>query len=394
MNQVVIAVGGRGERTRPVSEVIPKPLFEIDGRSFVFHLIQQFVARGATDFLILTGYLEDQFVSEAAHLSSFFGVKIETSFADISNETGFRIYQAKHLLSENFVFLYGDVFLPLTDKQIDLLLTSNELLFSVYQGEFRKGSCNTYVKDGNFVSYGNVQSNNNNAINCGYFVIQKGLVESFINLPLEKIILEKMSKILHPKVIICRNKYYTVGDPERLSQIRNYFESAPTILFDRDGTLLRGLGPGEFHANFEKIDWKLGVLDFLKELSNRKVRIVIITNQPAVGNGHMSLEEMLSINQEINQVFISNGIYVNSYFICAHGWNESCDCRKPAPGLFYEAQHWLDINWKKAIYLGDMDRDREAAEAVGCRFIKVDAGESQWQIEVSNEVLHLIDSFG
>ena len=59
---------------------------------------------------------------------------------------------------------------------------------------------------------------------------------------------------------------------------------------------------------------------------------------------------------------------IDAIFHCPHGWDEGCDCRKPRPGLLYQAQREYELDLTRTVFVGDDDRDAEAALAAGCRF--------------------------
>ena len=63
---------------------------------------------------------------------------------------------------------------------------------------------------------------------------------------------------------------------------------------------------------------------------------------------------------------------VDDIFLCPHGWDEGCDCRKPKPGMLYQAQKKYSLDLTNCILIGDDRRDIEAGESAGCRCFLVD----------------------
>ena len=392
MNQVVIAVGGRGERARPLSDLIPKPLFTIAGNTFLAHLISSLAKHGARDFLLLTGYLHDQFVQEARDLENRLNISIQIHFSPVENPTGARLLKAQNQLNNNFVFLYGDVFLPLTDSQIISLLSTTNFSFYAYQGVFRRDKANVKVSGNRLIEYQKNYFLGANAINCGYFVLNQNCLRLIDeDSSVEDSLLSKEEFTDYVYVNLGRNKYYTVGDPLRRAMAEIYFSSRKTVLFDRDGTLLNGLEPAQFYSDFTEKYLKNGTLDLLKKLFDANYQIGVITNQPAVGNGHLSYQEMLNVNRKFLEVLGRNGIKVKAFSICSHGWNDNCDCRKPRPGLMYEVQHLLDLNWSSTLYVGDMERDEDLAREVGCGFIKVSSTETEINSRIFDNIECLLN---
>ena len=50
----------------------------------------------------------------------------------------------------------------------------------------------------------------------------------------------------------------------------------------------------------------------------------------------------------------------------------SCFCRKPLPGMFYEASYMRNIDLKNSLLIGDSSKDNESAKNIGMRFIHID----------------------
>ena len=50
--KVMILAAGRGERMRPLTDHIPKPLLSVAGKTIIEHTIIQLVSAGFTDIII------------------------------------------------------------------------------------------------------------------------------------------------------------------------------------------------------------------------------------------------------------------------------------------------------------------------------------------------------
>ena len=59
ITQAVILAGGRGERLRPLTDSIPKPMAPINGVPFLDYLINSVIQAGIGKILILLGYKAD-----------------------------------------------------------------------------------------------------------------------------------------------------------------------------------------------------------------------------------------------------------------------------------------------------------------------------------------------
>lgn len=110
--QTVILAGGLGTRLRPLTEQTPKPMVEVEGRPFLEYIIEHIAAQGFRDLLLLIGHLGEH-VSDHFGDGSRFGVAIQYSREPRPLGTGGAIRFAWEKLSEQFLLLYGDSFLPI-----------------------------------------------------------------------------------------------------------------------------------------------------------------------------------------------------------------------------------------------------------------------------------------
>ena len=60
IQQAVILAGGRGERMRPITDNIPKPMIYFHGKPFLEHLLLKLKAQGIKRVILLLGYLSEK----------------------------------------------------------------------------------------------------------------------------------------------------------------------------------------------------------------------------------------------------------------------------------------------------------------------------------------------
>jgi D-glycero-D-manno-heptose 1,7-bisphosphate phosphatase len=63
--------------------------------------------------------------------------------------------------------------------------------------------------------------------------------------------------------------------------------------------------------------------------------------------------------------------------VCVHVDSDGCSCRKPKPGMLFDAARERDIDLSRSIMIGDRWRDIEAGQAAGCSTIMIDEGIDQ-----------------
>jgi len=143
------------------------------------------------------------------------------------------------------------------------------------------------------------------------------------------------------------------------------------IFLDRDGVINERPSRGEYVKNWEDFKFLPGAIESLKILAEEGYHIFLVSNQAGIGRGMMTEQDLSFVHQEFLEELKKQNVEIAGFYYCPHEMNENCDCRKPKPGLFLKAAKDYNINLRKAIFVGDEDRDKEAAKATGCKFIRV-----------------------
>jgi D-glycero-D-manno-heptose 1,7-bisphosphate phosphatase len=137
------------------------------------------------------------------------------------------------------------------------------------------------------------------------------------------------------------------------------------IFLDRDGVIIDNCPT--YIRSWNDVYIYPQALISLAKISNIPHKIIIVTNQSAVGRGIISLD----IAEEINQRLISNisraGGRIDGFYMCPHAPEDNCECRKPKPGMLLEAalEHSIDLN--KSIMIGDAWTDLLAGQFAGIK---------------------------
>ena len=67
----------------------------------------------------------------------------------------------------------------------------------------------------------------------------------------------------------------------------------------------------------------------------------------------------------------SHGAQIDHIYYCPHNWDEGCDCRKPKPGMLYQAGRDLSLNLTECTLFGDDERDIQAATNARCNGVLI-----------------------
>ena len=116
--KAMILAAGRGERMRPLTDHLPKPLLVAGGKPLILHHIEKLKLAGITQLVINHAWLGQKLV-EYLGCGEQFGVEISWSAEGAAGlETAGGIRQALPLLGdEPFLVLNGDVWLDADYKQ-------------------------------------------------------------------------------------------------------------------------------------------------------------------------------------------------------------------------------------------------------------------------------------
>ena len=108
--RAMILAAGRGERMRPLTDNIPKPLLEINGKPLILYHVENLVRSGLTSIVVNHARLGAQLESYLGDGRRFGAEIIYSPEGDIPLETGGGIFNALPLLGkEPFVVVNADI---------------------------------------------------------------------------------------------------------------------------------------------------------------------------------------------------------------------------------------------------------------------------------------------
>ncbi|CAH0291417.1 D,D-heptose 1,7-bisphosphate phosphatase [bacteria symbiont BFo1 of Frankliniella occidentalis] len=146
-------------------------------------------------------------------------------------------------------------------------------------------------------------------------------------------------------------------------------DKVPAIFLDRDGTINVDHGYVSEIDNFEFID---GVIDAMRELKRMGFALVLVTNQSGIARGMFSEDQFMQLTEWMDWSLADRDVDLDGIYFCPHHpeaiveeLRQSCDCRKPEPGMLLTAQQELNIDMASSYMVGDKIEDMLAAKAAG-----------------------------
>lgn len=383
--QAVILAGGMGVRLKPLTDSVPKPMVKINQKPFLEYLITHLREQGFKKILLLLGYLPEVVQNYFGDGSSF-GVEIQYSVSEVDNETGKRLKLAENFLEENFLLLYSDNYWPISFQKMWELFVSKDVLaqITVYSNKDNYSKNNVYVTtDGIVAKYDKSRSSAQlNGVEIGFAFVKKEVLSMLPdkNVNFEGYIFPILIEQKKLAAFVTDHRYYSVGSHERLKTTELFLQRQPAVILDRDGVLNKKAPKAEYIKSWSDFMWLPGAIESIGLLRATNHKIIIVTNQAGIARGMMTESDLFDIHEKMKLELLNNNASIDAIYYCPHGWDEGCICRKPKPGMLYQAQRDFHLDLTRTYFIGDDIRDQEAGDAAGCKTILTEPNSSLLQI--------------
>lgn len=146
----------------------------------------------------------------------------------------------------------------------------------------------------------------------------------------------------------------------------------PAVFLDRDGVLNRAIvRDGKPFSPMQLSDFRLlpGVIETCNRLAAASLPIVVVTNQPEVTRGRLSIDVLDDMHAELWR-----RLPITEVSVCPHDSKDMCSCRKPLPGMILDAAQRHNIDLSRSVMVGDRASDIAAGKAAGCMTIRIGGG--------------------
>jgi len=136
------------------------------------------------------------------------------------------------------------------------------------------------------------------------------------------------------------------------------------IILDRDGVINQD--SDSFVKNPDEWIALPGSLQAIARLTQAGWKVVVATNQSGLARGLFDMDTLTAIHTKMRRELAAAGGSIDAVFMCPHGPDDNCTCRKPRPGMFEQIGHRYDIGLAGVPAVGDSLRDLQASSSVGC----------------------------
>jgi D-glycero-D-manno-heptose 1,7-bisphosphate phosphatase len=163
------------------------------------------------------------------------------------------------------------------------------------------------------------------------------------------------------------------------------FSGRPALFMDRDGCLIEEMG---YINHPSRVRVLPRTPEAIARLNTAGIAAVMATNQAGIARGYFSNETLAAVNAELERQLGALGARLDALYVCTHHptageppYRETCECRKPKPGLLLRAAAELGLDLSRSIMVGDKPSDVEAGQAAGAATVLVltGYGRGEWE---------------
>ncbi len=427
MKQLVILAGGQGTRLKDRLGDLPKPMIPIAGRPLLEHQIELARAHGFTDVLLFVHYRAD-LIQQHLGDGSRFGLRLQYIVETEPLGTAGATLAGFDQLAERFAMMYGD-----TMVNVDLTR-----LWNAHEASGADATLflhpNNHPLDSDLVEMDAVnwvtafhnrphapEKFFQNLVNAGLYVFERRALESFCRRRgNESLIYSGKSETPHvvtyagPPMDFGKDLFPAmlrrgakllgynspefikdIGTPARYDWVCGQYDAGiiqrstlavkqPAVFLDRDGTLIKEVSAQGLHK-IDDLELLPGVAEAVHELNHAGLRAVLVTNQPVIAKGFCTEADLQLIHNKLETLLGREHAFLDRIYFCPHHPEKgfpgeraelkiACDCRKPKPGMLFQAQRDLSIDFAQSWMIGDTTIDVQTARNAGVKSILVRTG--------------------
>lgn len=417
--KAVIIAGGKGTRLGLVD--LPKPMVPVVGIPLLEHQILLLKKYGILEVIFLTGFLSEK-IEDYFENGANWGMQISYIKESAPLGTAGAVLQLRDLIKEDFLVLYGDVVMDFDISRFVKFHSEKPSLGSliVHPNDHPYDSDLIEMKGDKITKFISKPHDPGliyqNLVNAAVYILSP---EIFRFIPEEKS--SDFGKDIFPDILdqggelrayLSPEYIKDLGTLDRLKKVENDFISGkvagwnlknprPAIFIDRDGVINKEVDNLRRIEDFELLP---DAEDAIKKINGTNFLAIVITNQPAVAKGFLTLEGLENIHKLLETKLGGKKAFVNKIYFCPHHPDRGfegeveelkidCNCRKPNIGMIQQACVDFNIDLTKSYFIGDTTTDLKTAENAGVTSILVETGyagtDSKFKITPSHQAANL-----
>ncbi|MCX7744392.1 MAG: HAD-IIIA family hydrolase [Flavobacteriales bacterium] len=400
--KAVILAGGKGTRLGNLTREIPKPMLSLLGKPLLEYQVELLREYGITEIWILVNYLKDAIIQYFGNGAAWnVSIQYYEETEPLGTTGGIKAIESQ--LTDDFLVLYGDVMVNMNLNRLihfhqtqkadaTLVLHPNDHPFDSDLVELNQQKRITafhpkpHPEDEYF----------RNLVNAGLYVLSPKILNA-----LPQGIARDFGRDIFPSIV---STYYLagyntteylkdMGTPDRLKKVeadlfsgrverKSYKYWQKAIFLDRDGVLNDDT---EFIHRAEDLVLYADVPEAIRKINQSDYASIVVTNQSVVARNLCSEEYLRVIHNKMETDLGKFGAWLDDIYYCPHhpdkgypdenpNYKIDCNCRKPKPGMLFQAAADYHIDLQKSWMIGDNERDIEAGHAANCKIIGLATG--------------------
>lgn len=411
--------GGKGTRISELFPNIPKPLIPIDKVPVLERELISLRDQGYTDIIITVSHMADKIVDYFGDGSKW-NIFIEYFFEETPLGNAGALFKLRSKLGdEPFLLLNADAVFDVDfNRMVEYHKKCGGLVTLFTHPNSHPYDSGLIIADKSkkvdkwLAKEDERPKLYNNRVNAGLHVIETAVLDMIeINVDSigeidsngEMVKVDLDRQLLKPlcgtgKMYCYDSPEYVkdMGTPERYYSVQSDFKKGivsaknlhnrqKAIFLDRDGTVNKYVG---FLRNIDDFDLLPGVLEAIKKINASGYLCIIVTNQPVIARGEVSVEQLDEIHKKLETELGKEGAYIDGLYYCPHhphkGYDGEipelkidCDCRKPKPGMLLKASKDYNIDLSQSWMIGDSESDVIAGINAGCRTVLLSDEETE-----------------
>ena len=405
----VIPIGGKGTRLKKIIGDIPKPIFPILGKSTLYRACEILANQGIKNIFITIGYKSNKCKQHIELIKEELNINLIT-YEEKNQPLGESgaLWQIRDQLTDDFLFINGYLIFSIDFSRIMDFhkRLKSELTLITHTSKHPFDSDLISAPNGIFIEDIFLKSEDRHSSVNAYLgfsaisIIKKKLlyqIDPPSNINCSSLFHHFVRKAFEKKYMIF--SYNTsefirdMGTPTRIEEvkqeilknsleIKNYKNKQKALFVDRDNTIIECKKNQYILAETKLSYLKQNIKKLAKKAKDFSV-VILVTNQPQISMGLLSIKELENINSSIIAFCLNYDFKIDVITYCPHhphkGYDgevsilkKDCFCRKPHPGLFLEQAFLRNIDLENSLMIGDSKIDEQAATQSGCNFCFID----------------------
>jgi D-glycero-alpha-D-manno-heptose 1-phosphate guanylyltransferase len=371
IKEAIILAGGLGTRLKAVLPDLPKCLAPVNGRPFLFYVINYLRSQGIEKFIFSLGYKHE--IIEEYLTTQFSTLNYQCSIEKEPLGTGGAMLAACYkTMGEDALVVNGDTLFKISVQSAALFHFKHKsdctLLLKPMQDFDRYGVVELNA-DQTIKSFREKQFYKTGLINGGVYMLN---TTRFMNEALpEKFSFEKdyLEKFYNERKIygIAQDEYFIdIGIPEDYNRTQEELKQPPlnlkeidkswTLFLDRDG-VINYEKKNDYILNWQEFRFYEGVKEAMKIAADKFGKIIVVSNQRGVGKELISEKDLLTIHRNMKSETESAGGRIDGIYCCTSIDNTHPE-RKPNPGMAFIAKNdFPEIDFSRSLIAGNKPSD-------------------------------------